>query len=176
MNMLRLNQASHARLPAQLALNGTFEHTLRNNLGVSTTVQMLVLQCSHAVELTASSDQGHSCITLKRPACPERAARFIEGTINGVHTEATQPDEWDLVTEVESTLRRAVVMRQGTQQFTTDDDLDVEVISSPERTCIQVQDTRLCMALPTDPEAAYQQLHDLLQRFLSACRSTAQVA
>ena len=103
-------------------------------------------------------------------------ARFIQGTANGVHAEATQLDEWDLVSDVESTLRRAVVLRQGTQQFTTDDDLDVEVTSSPERTCIQVQNTRLCMALPADPEAAYQQLHELLQRFLSACRSTAQVA
>jgi len=176
MSMLTLTPASHARLPAQLALNGTFEHTLRNSLGVSTTVQLLVLQCSHAVELTVSSSQRQSCITLKRPACPERAARFIQGAANGVHAEATQLDEWDLVSDVESTLRRAVVLRQGTQQFTTDDDLDVEVTSSPERTCIQVQDTRLCMALPADPEAAYQQLHELLQRFLSACRSTAQVA
>lgn len=176
MSMLTLNPASHARLPAQLALNGTFEHTLRNSLGVSTTVQLLVLQCSHAVELTVSSSQGQSCITLKRPACPERAARFIQGATNGVHAEASQLDEWDLVSDVESTLRRAIVVQRGTYYVPTDDDLDVAVDSFPGRCCIQIADTRLCMALPADTEAAYQQLHELLQRFLSAYRSTAQVA
>jgi len=46
-----------------------------------------------------------------------------------------------------------------------------------DRRCkFEVEDTTFSMTLPTDTEQAYLLLHENLQAFLSACRSTAHSA
>tara|TARA_R110001592_G_scaffold65634_2_gene201210 strand:- start:2452 stop:2985 length:534 start_codon:yes stop_codon:yes gene_type:complete len=177
MSMLKLNTASNQRLPAQLTLNGTFQHTLRNSKGVECRINLEVLQCTRAIQVSVKGGPIWLSVTLGRPVNPRRVARFIESATNGTpFHEAPYAEEDELVSEIESTLREVAVKRKGSHHFCTDDDIWVSIAAMDRRCKFEVEDTTFSMTLPTDTEQAYLLLHENLQAFLSACRSTAHSA
>ncbi|PKM30211.1 MAG: hypothetical protein CVV07_07270 [Gammaproteobacteria bacterium HGW-Gammaproteobacteria-11] len=177
MSMLKLNTASLQRLPAQLTLNGTFQHTLRNAKGVSCAIEFDVLQCSKAIQFSVKGGPMWLSCTLARPVCLQRVVGFIESATNGTHwADAPYSEESDLVTEIESTLREVAVKRQGTYHLSTDDDIWVSIGAIGNRCRIEIDSTAFNMQLPTNTDEAYSQLHQNLHAFINACRATAHTA
>lgn len=84
--LLRLNDAARARLHAQLNLNGTFTHTLRNAVRASVQVTVRIEQGPDAINAIVRGIESVNSITLsKHDRCnPSRLARFIESSANGL--------------------------------------------------------------------------------------------
>lgn len=177
MILLKLSLNSHARLAAQVALTGTFEHTLRNDQGVASTVKVDVLQCSNAVSVMVRAGSSNTGATFARPVCPRRTARLIESVANGMpFSDAPFEEECALISEIELILREAIQSQRGTYWLSPDDDLEVELLMQPSQASLRIGETKMDMHLPVDRDAAYDRLSDNLQRFLDAVRATAQAA
>lgn len=179
--LLRLNHVSKACLQAQVHLNGTFHHTLIGIDGKTTLrAAVTIEQCGKGIDVTVqSSGLRHSTSVVldkRRVDTAARVIQFVESITNGdPHTNVPEVDEHLLVSEMESSLRRAIRMGQGTWHLIADE-LEPILLINRTRTGytarIELDDARCYLTLPADTQQAYDTLADNMNRFLQGHRES----
>lgn len=179
--LLRLSHVSKACLQAQVHLNGTFHHTLLGIDGKTTLrAAVSIEQCDKGIEVTVqSSGLRHATqVTLdkRRPDTAARVIQFVESITNGDPlTNVPAVDEYLLISELESSLRRAIRTGRGTWHLIAD---ELEPILQISRTRhgyiarIELDDAQCIFTLPTDTQRAYDRLATNVNRFLQGHRDS----
>lgn len=179
MNRLTLNAAAFIRLGAQLKLNGTFNHTLRNDQRISMAATVEVEQCSAAVY--ACIRIGRSCNSIKldrnSKTAANRLARYIECIANGeAPIGVGEPGEYLLASDMEVMLRTAIRMGRGTHYLPVEELDDVAVFlcktsSGRLLATLEAEDVSLEVLLPRSAPEAYTMLADNVERFIRGHRA-----
>ncbi|MFJ3259680.1 hypothetical protein ACIPK7_05455 [Pseudomonas sp. NPDC086581] len=176
MTYLQLSPAARQRIRTQAGLNGTFHHTLADGAGLSVEAAVTIEQCERAVAVTVRIADHCGSVTLDRRHTQNdhRIARFITSQANG-YTPSGLLDygEDELVSNMESTLRHALQLGQGTHYLPLD---DLEI-------CLQLRRGRLgyeChldghgavlhFRLSLDRRNAYARLFDTVKSFVQGVR------
>lgn len=179
--LLRLNPVSRACLQAQVHLSGTFNHTLIGIDGKTTLrAAVTIEQCGKGIEVTVqSSGLRHSTSVVldkRRADTAARVIQFIESLTNGDPlTNVPEVDEHLLISEMESSLRRAIRLGRGTWHLIAD---ELEPILLITRTRlgytarIELDDAQCYLTLPPDSQRAYDMLADNMNRFLQGHRDS----
>ena len=179
MNRLTLNAAAFVRLGAQLKLNGTFNHTLRNDQHISMAATVEVEQCHAAVYVRINIGRSRNSITLDRNSktAASRLARYIESIANGepVPMGVAELDEYLLASDTEVMLRTAIRQGRGTHYLPVEG-LDVAVLigktsSGRLLAAIEAEDVTLQVMLPRNPPEAYATLAENVERFIGGHRA-----
>lgn len=176
MTYLILSPASRERLHQQAALNGTFHHTLTCETGLAVTAAVNIERCDRALSVAVTIGNHHSSITLDRwhRDNARRIAWFIIAQANGDTTvELLEDDEQELISSMESTLRRALQLAQGTHYLPLDD-LDIALLLYPGihgTDCkLQGHGAAVHFRLPRDRRAAYRRLFETVTQFVQGVR------
>ena len=184
MNTLNLSPDARSQLVGQLTQNGTFTHSLRADNGViCATANVVIEQCTSAVSVRVELSDSVNTITLAhREDTAERVARFLEELANGV-TPSSVPevDEHLLMSDLESMLREAVRLHQGTYYLPADGIEHLSLLlqpssSDPMRTVFRFEldsvGLTLPLLLPSDRVLAYELLsgcvHELIANYRCA--------
>jgi hypothetical protein len=178
-SLLKLNANAFTRLKAQLNLNGTFNHTLRNAKHVSMQLTVAVEQCSAAIHVQVSTGHHQSCVTLDRAnrANAIRVARFIEAVANGYPFSGAPDDaEYSLASGMEIMLRTAIRKGRGTHYLQVEDLDDLHVCLRQGCTgaliaTIEADDVALKLLLPRDAAKAYSMLASNVEQFIAGHRA-----
>lgn len=180
MNRLTLNAASFIRLGAQLKLNGTFSHTLRNDQRISMAATVEIEQCSAAIYVLISIGSSRNSITLDRSSktAAGRLARYIESIANGepVPMGVAEVDEYLLASDMEVMLRTAVRLGRGTHYLPVEGLDDVSVLlrktsSGRLLATIEADGVVLQVLLPRSPAEAYATLAESVERLITGRRA-----
>ncbi|MCY1211811.1 hypothetical protein D9M69_465800 [compost metagenome] len=179
-SLFRLDANAFIRLKAQTNLNGTFQHTLRNELRATAQVSLEIEQCERAIHATVRGGPYVNSVTLDKANRTNaiRLARFIEASVNGGSFGAVglEVGEHELADDMELTLRYALRLGRGTHYLPTED-LDACVLMQKTRNGRQVavleaDDVQVQIALPRDRRAAFNVLKADVGRFLAGHRAT----
>lgn len=180
MNRLTLNAAAFIRLGAQLKLNGTFNHTLRNDQRISMAATVEVEQCRAAMYVLISIGRSRNSITLDRNSktAASRLTRYIESIANGepVPMGVAEVDEYLLASDMEVMLRTAVRLGRGTHYLPVEGLNDVCVLlrktsSGRLLATLEAEDVSLEVLLPRSAPEAYAMLADNVERFIRGHRA-----
>ena len=178
MNRLTLNAAAYIRLGAQLNLNGTFHHTLRNDQRVSMAATVAIEQCGAAICAQINISRSRHSITLDRSkTAAMRLAGYIESIANGEGPIGmSEPGEEQLAQSMEVALRKAIRTGQGTHYLPIEG-LDGLLVAMHKGNTgrivadIQAEHVSLQVLLPRNPAEAYAMLADNVERFISGHRA-----
>ncbi len=181
MSAFTLNAAAFVRLKAQLNLNGSFNHTLRNAQRTAVPAIVAVEQCCSAIHVKVSIGTSHNCLTIKRGQQPPtlRIAKFIEACANGTSfDEAPFPEEAELASQTEITLRSATRLGRGTYWLNIADIDDFSVCLRPSNgggslATLEAGNATMQVQLPRDVARAYSQLAENVHRFATGLRAAA---
>lgn len=179
---LTLSASARAGLEWQAEANGTFTHTLRAG-ALAVTAYITVEQCSAAIAVRVEIADRVGSITLaRRPDAGQRIARFVEEQANGDSSSCVpEPDEYELIDEMERTLREAIRLGRGVYDLPIDD---------IEDTCLQIRQGRagflatlrvneanwMMLRLPLHRQAAYEMLASNVHQFLAGYRAARDAA
>lgn len=176
MTYLALTPTSRQRLDQQAGLNGTFHHTLHCLTGLSVNAAVSIEQCERAIAVAVTIGEHNGSITLRRNHrdTPSRIARFITAQANGYTTiELLQDDEDELISNMESILRRALQLGHGTYYLPLDD-LEVALILHPGihglSAKLEGNGAVVHFRLSRDRRAAYQRLFETVTQFIQGIR------
>lgn len=182
MHTLHLPLHARSRLSQQISLNGVFVHPLQDDYGVtSATAAITIEQCDRAVSIRIKLGDSINSITLPhREDTGERAALLVEELANGVvPSERPEVQELLLTGDLEVTLRKAVLMQQGTYELPVEgiEDLWLKLRPSaidPLRTVFQFEldsvGLTLPLRLPSARHLAYEMLLACVQEFVAIYR------
>lgn len=179
MSQLALTTPGFIRLQAQVALNGTFTHTLSNTERVSVAAQVSIEQCAQAIDVRVRIGNTANSVSLDkyRTDNGKRVAHFIEQIVNGhALTNVPDVDEYLLVTDLERTLRQALRRGHGTYYLPADE-LEPCLLIRRNRfggytAQIELHGAACMLTLPADTRRAYAMLADNLRRFLTGYRDS----
>lgn len=181
MSRLSLNASAYIRLQAQVALSGTFHHTLLSrDFRQSVSAQVEIEQCTAGIEVTVRiSGTRNTAVTLdkNRKNNAARVASFIEGVANGrLPVGVPDVDEYDVVSDIESVLRRAIRHGHGTYYLPAHELEPCLLIHRNPRggytAKLELNGAACMLTLPADSQRAYAMLADNLQRFLTGYRDS----
>lgn len=182
MHTVTLSTSARSQLAGQISQNGTFAHHLYAENGQHcATAHIVVEQCTDAVQVTVEIGDSRNNITLaRREDTGERTALFLEQLANGVPCTVPAPGEYELVSDMESMLRNAVRLRQGTYYLPTEDVEDLTLLltpsnSDPERAVFRFEmdsfGLTLPLLLPCDRVQAYELLASCVQELIANYRN-----
>ncbi len=178
-SLFRLDANAFIRLKAQANLNGTFSHTLRNELRATAQVSVEIEQCERAVHATVRGGTYVNSVTLDKASRANaiRLTRFIEASVNGGSFGAVglEVGEHDLADDMELTLRHALRLGRGTHYLPTED-LDTCILmqrtwNGSQVAVLEAEDVQVQIALPRDRRAAFEMLKTDVGRFLAGHRA-----
>jgi hypothetical protein len=184
MNTLTLSSASRSALAGQAAQNGTFYHGLRDARGLIRCMAFVIIeQCDAATHVRVELGDSVNSLTLARRAdTGERIVHFLEELANGVSPSGVpEVDEYQLVGDLELTLRDAVRVGRGTYYLPVDD-IDLCLLlwlaqSNTRRTTFRFElngeGLTLPLLLPSDRQIAYELLSACVQELIANYRSSA---
>lgn len=185
MNTLILSPDARSKLAGQVSLNGAFIHSLQSGNGVICAMANVVIeQCHSAVSVRVELGDSVNSITLKRQEnTAERIAVFLEELANGVSPSSVpEIEEHLLVSDMESMLRDAVRLRQGTYYLPAEGIEQLCLLlhpsnSDPVRTVFRFEldsvGLTLPLLLPNDRGLAYELLSGCVQELIANYRYAA---
>jgi hypothetical protein len=185
MHTLTLFPAALPLLVEQVTKNNTVIYPLRDDTGLIRVMAFVTFeQCAAAVQVRVEMGDSVNSITLeRRDDIAARVARFIEELANGV-TPSSVPevDEHLLVSDLESALRDALRLGQGTHYLPADELDDLCLLLKPAgidptRTAFRLEmngtSLTLPLLLPADREQAYALLVGCVQELIANYRNVA---
>jgi hypothetical protein len=174
MSLLTLTTPGFIRLQAQVALNGTFTHTLSNAERISVIAQVTIEQCKQAIDVRVRIGNTANSLQLPKHRTDNgnRVARFIQQIANG----RSNADEFPLASELERTLRQALRKGHGTYYLPADE-LEPTLLIRRNRSGghtaqINLHGAACMLTLPADTQRAHAMLVDNLRRFLTGYRDS----
>lgn len=181
MSRLTLNATAYIRLRAQVALSGTFHHTLHSRDGrQSVAAQVEIEQCTAGITVMVRiSGTRNTTVTLdkSRKDNATRVASFIEGIANGrLPIGVPDVDEHEAVSDIEAALRHAIRRGHGTYYMIADELEPSLLIHRNPRggytARLELDGAGCMLTLPADSQKAYAMLADNLQRLLTGYRDS----
>lgn len=185
MQTLILSPDARSQLAGQVTQNGTFIHSLHAGNGVICAMAYVVIeQCTSAVSVRVELGDSVNSITLTHcKDTAERVAIFLEELANGVSpTSGPEVDEHLVEVDVESVLRDAVQLGQGTYYLPADGVEQLGLLlrpscSDPARTVFRFEldsvGLTLPLLLPSDRVLAYELLSGCVQELVANYRCAA---
>ena len=185
MYTLILSPDARSQLAGQVTQNGTFIHSLHAGNGVICAMAYVVIeQCANTVSVRVELGDSVNSITLThRKDTAERVAIFLEELANGVSPSSVpEVDEYLLVSDLESMLREAIRLRQGTYYLPAEGVEELGLLlhpscSDPTRTVFRFEldsvGLTLPLLLPSDRVLAYELLSGCVQELVANYRCAA---
>lgn len=179
---LTLSASARAGLEWQAEANGTFTHTLRAG-ALAVTAYVTVEQCSTAIAVRVEIADRVGSITLaRRPDAGQRIARFVEEQANGDSSSSVpEPDEHELIDDMELTLREAIRQGRGNYELPVDDIedawLQIRQDGANYLATLEVGDAiHWLLRLPIERQAAYEMLASNVHQLLAGYRAARDAA
>ena len=185
MHTLILSPDARSQLAGQITQNGTFIHSLHAGNGVICAMAYVVIeQCANTVSVRVElGDSVNSTTLMHREDTAEQVALFLEELANGVSLGSVpEVDEHLVVGDVESVLRDAVQLGQGTYYLPADGVEQLGLLlrpscSDPARTVFRFEldsvGLTLPLLLPSDRVLAYELLSGCVQELVANYRCAA---
>lgn len=180
MSRLSLNAGAYIRLQAQVALSGTFNHTLHSRDGGQTvTAKVEIDQCTAGITVLVQICGTANSVTLDkhRKNNATRVASFIEGIANGLSPiDVPDVNEHEAVGDIEATLRLAIRRGRGIYHLIADElEPSVQIQRNPRGGYIaklELDDAGCVLTLPADNQRAYAILAENLNQFMQGYRNS----
>lgn len=185
MHTLILSSDTRSQLAEQITQNGTFIHSLHARNGMICAMAYVVIEQSiSAVSVRVElGDSVNSLSLTQRADNAERVALFLEELANGASPcSMRKVDEHLVVSDVESVLRDAVRLRQGSYHLPAEGVEQLGLLlhpsrSDPARTVFRFEldsvGLTLPLLLPSNQALAYELLSGCVQELIANYRYAA---